>query len=513
MNRQLLRRSLPVCLFPVALAACEADPAAPVATGSSEQALSSFSSYVTSLSPVGYWRLGESSGTTTADATGAGHTGTFLNGPTLGQTGGVAGDSNTAVLFAAASRQSVTIPSSLALSLVKSQDDFDTGGALGSSWPAAPDGSTWVPAFSTGSYYSADSGIGRIHSTVTTGATYGQTLSGFSRGDVNVQVLASWDEHPATTTTTPVQVMARFVDVNNNYRAELRELYPSNGLELRIVKVSGGTSTIESTTTLSGTYTLNEQWYVRLQVEGKSLFAKAWKKSGTEPLHNDATVASWTDTVLTAAGSVGIRSSNSSDSNMQTVSFDEWRVQSVGMSVHVLMKPTSLTFTGEGTAPDKYVHWLGKGNVTDGYEWGFRMYSADSGCTKCNRVSAYMWNASGGEGAGAHFQPGGSEPAVPTNAFTQLVAVFDPGDALDLEAGVSLYRNGVFKEGPSTAMTALYSYVDYLVRPQNTTAPLNFATRNGDTTHPYFSGAIDEVVVFDRRLQQSEITSLNTQIR
>jgi hypothetical protein len=102
---------------------------------------------------------------------------------------------------------------------------------------------------------------------------------------------------------------------------------------------------------------------------------------------------------------------------------------------------------------------------------------------------------------------------VPTNAFTQLVAVFDPGDALDLEAGVSLYRNGVFKEGPSTATTALYSYVDYLVRPQNTTAPLNFATRNGDTTHPYFSGAIDEVVVFDRRLQQSEITSLNTQIK
>jgi hypothetical protein len=47
-------------------------------------------------SPIGYWRLGESSGTTAADASGGGHPGTYNGGNvTLGVTGAVGG--NTAI--------------------------------------------------------------------------------------------------------------------------------------------------------------------------------------------------------------------------------------------------------------------------------------------------------------------------------------------------------------------------------------------------------------------------------
>ncbi len=48
---------------------------------------------------IGYWRLGEPSGTTAVDLSGQGHDGTYVGGVTLGQPGAIAGDSNTAALF------------------------------------------------------------------------------------------------------------------------------------------------------------------------------------------------------------------------------------------------------------------------------------------------------------------------------------------------------------------------------------------------------------------------------
>lgn len=51
---------------------------------------------VLALSPVAYWRLGEASGSVAADEVGA-FPGTYINGPTLGVAGALAGDANTAM--------------------------------------------------------------------------------------------------------------------------------------------------------------------------------------------------------------------------------------------------------------------------------------------------------------------------------------------------------------------------------------------------------------------------------
>lgn len=50
-------------------------------------------------SPLLYWRLGEASGTTAADTSGNGHTGTIAGSPLLSAPGLVDGDSNTAIRF------------------------------------------------------------------------------------------------------------------------------------------------------------------------------------------------------------------------------------------------------------------------------------------------------------------------------------------------------------------------------------------------------------------------------
>ena len=65
--------------------------------------------------PVGYWRLGEASGSTAADETGT-NPGTYVNSPTLGVAGALKGSSNTAASFNG-STQYVDVPSSASLNV------------------------------------------------------------------------------------------------------------------------------------------------------------------------------------------------------------------------------------------------------------------------------------------------------------------------------------------------------------------------------------------------------------
>jgi hypothetical protein len=58
-----------------------------------------YSAAVLADSPLAYYRLGEASGTTMTDSSGNGRSGTYAGSPTLGATGLVTGDSDTAVTF------------------------------------------------------------------------------------------------------------------------------------------------------------------------------------------------------------------------------------------------------------------------------------------------------------------------------------------------------------------------------------------------------------------------------
>ncbi len=79
-------------------------------------AVATYSTAVLADSPLAYWRLGESSGTAAADASGNGHVGTYTGSFTLGAAGGTT-DGNTAVTFAAASTGYVLVGNSAAFDL------------------------------------------------------------------------------------------------------------------------------------------------------------------------------------------------------------------------------------------------------------------------------------------------------------------------------------------------------------------------------------------------------------
>jgi concanavalin A-like lectin/glucanase superfamily protein len=171
-----------------------------------------------------------------------------------------------------------------------------------------------------------------------------------------------------------------------------------------------------------------------------------------------------------------------------------------GLTVEAWLRPDILTFPGETS--DAYIHWLGKCVSGSGQcEWGFRFYSRNS-VTRPNRISAYIWNPNGGEGAGAYFQD-----QLVTGAWIHIVAVYEPGDmSSDPPAGVHIYKNGVHRQGPPSPGTL---YRTYSLVPANGNLPVRLGTRDaatsGGASVSYLTGGLDEVAVYPRVLSADEI--------
>lgn len=154
------------------------------------------------------------------------------------------------------------------------------------------------------------------------------------------------------------------------------------------------------------------------------------------------------------------------------------------------MNPKNLEFKGE--TADPYVFWIGKGEPGQ-YEWALRFYSHQS--SRPNRISAYIFNRSGGLGAGAYVE----EP-LQADEWIHIVACFDPGTKSSPKAGVSIYKNGILRGSPATQHGALYSSFDIV--PESGTAPVRLGTRNFTS---FFAGSLDEVAIYPRVLTATEI--------
>lgn len=171
-----------------------------------------------------------------------------------------------------------------------------------------------------------------------------------------------------------------------------------------------------------------------------------------------------------------------------------------GLSVEVWMRPDTLTFSGQTS--EKYIHWLGKcAPASNACEWGFRFYSRDSP-SRPNRISAYIWNPDGGEGAGAYF-----EDDLVIGAWIHIVAVFEPGDMhTQPPAGVHIYRDGHHRLGPPSSGTL---YRTFNISPVHGNAPVRLGTREaastGGASVSYLSGGLDEVAIYPRVLTAEEI--------
>jgi hypothetical protein len=165
-----------------------------------------------------------------------------------------------------------------------------------------------------------------------------------------------------------------------------------------------------------------------------------------------------------------------------------------GLTVEAWMRPDVLAFDSSEGEP--YVHWLGKGEGGQ-YEWGFRFYSKNS--DRPNRISAYIWNLTGGLGAGAYFQD-----ELSRREWVHVVACYAPGSKDNPGAGVSIYKNGVLRGGPDSHPPQPGArYSQYNIVPAHGIAPVRFGTRD---LKSFFRGGLDEIAIYPRVLSASEIS-------
>jgi hypothetical protein len=172
-----------------------------------------------------------------------------------------------------------------------------------------------------------------------------------------------------------------------------------------------------------------------------------------------------------------------------------------GLTVEVWMRPDVLSFgqASPDSVQNPYIYWLGKGEPGR-YEWALRFYSSEpdsSPDARPNRISAYIWSPSGGEGAGAYVQE-----SIAVGEWIHIVACYEPGDKDTCPPkGVLIYKNGQRKNGPFDIGT-LYCNPCFAVLPANGSAPLRLGTRD---RRSYFRGALDEVAIYPRVLTPDEI--------
>ena len=162
------------------------------------------------------------------------------------------------------------------------------------------------------------------------------------------------------------------------------------------------------------------------------------------------------------------------------------------LTIQAWVKPDTRQFPREeGTG---YVYILGKGAHQE-QEYAMRMYSLvnKERPPRPNRVSAYIFNRSGGLGSGAYFQD-----RVQAGSWMMITMVIDAQRSMMWPDGyIAIYKDSRLRDQVSIGQ--------FNVKPQSANAPLCIATRQ---LKSYFKGSIGKVAVFDYVLSAGRVKAI-----
>jgi hypothetical protein len=181
---------------------------------------------------------------------------------------------------------------------------------------------------------------------------------------------------------------------------------------------------------------------------------------------------------------------NGVDQYLEVPDADALSVPTTGaLTIEAWMRPDTLQF--DHTEHEGYVHWLGKGEDRQ-QEYVARMYNLTNSANRPNRISGYVYNLTGGLGAGSYFEDDLS--AKPWIHYA-LVITTAPGE------GCSTGYTRVYRDGALRATNCLSRYD---ITPGNGTAPLRVGTRDFAS---FFQGPVAKVAVYPAELTAAQIES------
>jgi len=162
------------------------------------------------------------------------------------------------------------------------------------------------------------------------------------------------------------------------------------------------------------------------------------------------------------------------------------------LTVEAWMRPDTLT--SPHTESSGYVHWMGKGE-TGNHEYVSRMYSADNTDGRANRISGYLFNSTGGLGAGSYFQD-----VVTAGQWIHYVLVINANakDTAYPDGYTKLYKNGVLRDQDDLNVAGTP------IVPTRGNAPFRVGTRD---LNSFFEGAVGKVAIYTKELTPTQISN------
>jgi hypothetical protein len=188
------------------------------------------------------------------------------------------------------------------LTLASASAVYDTfTRTLSDSWGTSDSGDAWTTSGGSSTDFDVNGSGGTVTITSANVSRYAVIPATHADQDIRVSVSSSALATGASQYAGPV---ARYADANNTYYARIA-FQTNQAVSLTIQKRVGGTQTDLLTVTLPWTHAASAVFGIRFLVQGSSLKAKAWPvATTTEPRIWHAET---TDTSLTAAGSIGVR--------------------------------------------------------------------------------------------------------------------------------------------------------------------------------------------------------------
>ena len=182
--------------------------------------------------------------------------------------------------------------------------------------------------------------------------------------------------------------------------------------------------------------------------------------------------------------------------------------------------PTTQQFTWEGwirpdvlqwsSASDPYgygyVDWMGKcQDYSPSCEWESRMYASVNSDSRCNRLSAYVFNPGAGLGGGADWQPNCN--LLQAGHWLHVVGEYQtqttPSPCKSAYPGtINIWVNSVPWNPSYHYPTGCMS--QYSITPKVGSSPLDIGTMAMDS---WFPGAVGKVAIYNYLLTQPQITS------
>jgi len=191
---------------------------------------------------------------------------------------------------------------------------------------------------------------------------------------------------------------------------------------------------------------------------------------------------------------------NGNNSNMTIPDNDAYSIPTTGKLAISFWMYNNFSFPGQG-AEDEYINFFQKKDYQGGnhLEWEFRMENEtgnDTDLRPC-RVSFYIFNITGGEGAGAYIQNNDSINRCTSmnNRWNHYVGGFDGNNSF-------IYINGIKNNIQSGSALSAYGLIL-----QNTNTDILIG-RDADSRSPWLNASMDNIQIFNNALDNGKIKQI-----